>query len=159
MRKLIIGALMAAAAIPAAAGAQYQGDPQQRDSRGDRPGGWRDQRHPDQRHPDQGRRDFRDDRGDRDRAWGRDDWRGWRDRNAAIYARGNWRAPFRYQVFRPGVRIAPAYFGPRFWVVDPWRYHLPPARPGTRWVRHYDDVLLIDPRRGIVLDVIRGFYR
>ena len=27
-----------------------------------------------------------------------------------------------------------------------------------RWVRNYDDLMLVDIRRGIVIDVIRGFY-
>ena len=44
-------------------------------------------------------------------------------------------------------------------IADPWRYRLPPARGYQRWVRHYDDVLLVDVRRGVVIQVIRGFYR
>lgn len=161
MRKLIIGVLMAATAFPAVASAQsYQ------DQRGDRQDARQQQygqdqgrRHDDRRDMRQDHRDMRNDRqDDRNRAWARDDWRGWRDNNRNLYARGNWNAPFRYQNFRAGVRIAPNYYGQRYWIVDPWRYHLPPARPNTRWVRHYNDVLLIDYRRGIVIDVIRGFY-
>ena len=45
-----------------------------------------------------------------------------------------------------------------YWINDPWRYRLPPAGYGQRWVRHYDDVLLIDTRRGVVLRVINSFY-
>ncbi len=56
------------------------------------------------------------------------------------------------------MRIAPGYWGGRYYIADPWRYHLPPARPWQRWVRHYDDVLLIDTRRGVVVDVYRGFF-
>ena len=96
---------------------------------------------------------------DRDRNWGRDDWRSYRDRNRALYARGNWRAPFRYQTFRAGGRIAPAYYGRSYWINDPWRYHLPRARANQRWIRHYNDVVLIDYRRGIVVDTYNGFYR
>lgn len=167
MRKLIIAALMAASVLPGAAMAQSQqeirhdrdrlhqeqrelnhayrsGDPRQiREERRDVRGAWHE---------------LREDVNDRNRAWARDDWRGWRDRNRALYARGGWRAPFAYTPFRVGGRIAPAYYGPRYFIADPWRYHLPPARPGTRWVRHYDDVLLVDYRRGVVVDVIRGFY-
>lgn len=104
------------------------------------------------------RQELREDVNDRNRRWARDDWRGYRDHNRGLYARGNWRAPFRYYTFRVGGRIAPAYYGSRYYIVDPWRYHLPPARPGARWIRHYDDVILVDVRRGVVLDVIRGFY-
>lgn len=108
---------------------------------------------------DDWRRDRRDDwRDDRRRNWGRDDWRGYRNDHRAVYARGNWRAPFRYQSFRAGARIAPAYYGGRYAIVSPARYRLPPAYGATRWVRHYDDVLLVDARRGVVLDVIRNFF-
>jgi Ni/Co efflux regulator RcnB len=56
------------------------------------------------------------------------------------------------------VRIAPTYYGQRYWISDPWRYRLPAAGRYQRWIRHYNDVVLIDYRRGIVIDVIRGFY-
>ena len=104
------------------------------------------------------RQEYREDLNDRNRRWGRDDWRGYRTTNRAIYARGNWRAPFRYNAFRVGLRIQPAYYGSRYWIADPWRYRLPAAGYNQRWVRHYDDVLLVDYRRGIVVDVIRGFF-
>lgn len=104
------------------------------------------------------RQELREDRYDRDRAWGRNDWRNYRATNRGLYARGEWRAPFRYTGFRTGVRIAPAYYGSRYFIADPWRYRLPPARGYARWVRHYDDALLIDTRRGVVLDVYRGFF-
>ena len=43
------------------------------------------------------------------------------------------------------------------WMLAP-RYRLPPAGRWQRWVRHYDDVLLVDTRRGTVIRVIRHFY-
>ena len=110
------------------------------------------------RRPARGAAELREDRNDRNRRWGNDDWRGWRNSNRGVYARGNWRAPFRYNAFRVGVRIAPTYYGSRYWITDPWRYRLPPAGYGQRWVRHYDDLLLVDTRRGIVLRVINNFY-
>lgn len=167
MRKWIITALMAATALPAAASAQSNGE-----VRHDR----RDVRH-EQRELDQARRtgdrrdvreerrdvrdarqELREDVNDRNRRWARNDWSDWRNRNRSVFARGNWNAPFRYNAFRVGVRIAPVYYGPRFFVADPWRYHLPPAGFNQRWVRHYNDLLLVDVRRGIVIDVIRNFY-
>ena len=72
--------------------------------------------------------------------------------------RGQWRAPFRYYSFRDGARIAPQYYGSRYFISDPWRYRLPPAGYGQRWVRHYDDMLLVDTRRGYVVRVIRNFF-
>ena len=145
MRKFLIAGLMAALAVPAVA------MPTAADAQS-----WRDR---------DDRRDYRDNRrdnrrweNDRNHRWGRDDWRGWRNQNRSLYARGNWRAPFRYNTFRPGVRIERTYFAPRYYIADPWRYRLPPAGYSQRWVRHYDDVILVDTRRGVVIDVIRGFF-
>ena len=168
MRKLIITALMAAASLPTMASAQSQGEirrdrrdvrDEQRDLRqAYRTGDRREIR--DQRNDVRdARQELREDRRDRDRRdWGRNDWRGYRDSNRGIYARGNWRAPFRYTAFRSGIRIAPAYYGSRYYIADPWRYRLPNPGWNQRWVRHYNDVLLVDVRRGIVIDVIRNFY-
>jgi Ni/Co efflux regulator RcnB len=141
MRKLILTALIAATVMPVAAEAQS----------------WRDRRD-DRREYNDRRDDRRDWRDDRNRRWGDNDWRDWRNRNRGVYSRGNWRAPFRYYSFRPGVRIAPMYWGSSYWINDPWRYRLPPVGYGQRWVRHYDDVLLIDTRRGVVLRVLNNFY-
>ncbi|MBN8816474.1 MAG: RcnB family protein [Sphingomonas sp.] len=145
MRKLILTALVAATVMPVAAEAQSRDDMRRdrREIRDDR----RDLR--------EDRRDYRD---DRNRRWGDNDWRDWRNRNRGVYARGEWRAPFRYYAFRPGVRIAPTYYGSRYWLADPWRYRLPPAGYNQRWVRHYDDLLLVDTRRGVVIRVINNFY-
>ena len=145
MRKLLITALVAATVIPVAAQAQDRGE-LRRDRREIRD---------DRRELREDRRDYRE---DRNRRWGDNDWHDWRNRNRSVYSRGNWRAPFRYYAFRPGVRIAPTYYGSSYWLADPWRYRLPPAGYGQRWVRHYDDLLLVDTRRGVVLRVINNFY-
>lgn len=169
MRHLITAAILAAGVLPGIASAQSSGElrrdrqdirREQRQldrayARGDRED-IRDQRH-DLR---DARQEFREDRRDyRREHWGRDDWRGYRERDGSLYARGGWRAPFRYTSFRAGSRIAPAYYGRTYWIADPYRYRLPAAGGYRRWVRHYDDVLLIDTRRGVVVDVIRGFWR
>lgn len=168
MRKLILVSLMAATVLPSAAIAQSQREVRQerRDlhqeqreldraiRRGESPRQIREER----RDVREARRDYRDAVQDRNRNWGRNDWRSYRNTNRALYARGNWRAPWRYQTFRPGVRIQPAYYGQRYWIADPWRYRLPRTVGHQRWVRHYDDLLLVDTRRGIVVDVIRNFY-
>lgn len=167
MRKLIISALMAAVAIPGVANAQSYGELRRdrqdireghRDLRdAQRRGDWRDARDARGDIRD-ARREYREDLNDRNRNWGANDWRGYRSSNRALYARGNWNAPFRYNYWRPGVRIAPTYYGQRYWINDPWRYRLPPARANARWIRHYNDVVLVDYRRGIVLNTIRNFY-
>lgn len=167
MRKLIILALMAATALPATAGAQSNREirkdqrelrEEQRELNQARRSGDRGDIREERRDVRGARQELREDRADRNRRWGRNDWSGYRNQNRSLYARGNWRAPFRYNAFRPGVRISASYFGPRYSISDPWRYRLPAPRYNQRWVRHYRDVLLVDTRRGVVLDVIRNFY-
>ena len=80
-------------------------------------------------------------------------WKRWRSRRKLPAPR-----PFRYERFAIGRRLPPAYYGRPYVIVNPGYYRLPPAYGAQRWVRHYDDVLLIDIRTGIVRDIIRGFY-
>ena len=167
MKKIITAALLAAVAMPAAASAQSNGElrrdrqdirKEQRElNRAYRSGDRRDIRE-ERRDVREAHREYREDLQDRNRRWGNNDWRDYRGRNRTVYARGNWRAPFGYTRFRAGVRIAPSYWGSRYAISDPWRYRLPPVGRYQRWVRHYDDVLLIDTRRGTVVRVIPGFY-
>ena len=171
MRKMIVSGLIAAAvlpalAVPAAAQSREELRRDRQDIREEQRDLHRAYRSGDRReireqHRDlrEARQEYREDLNDRNRHWGRDDWRGGRDRNRQLYARGNWNAPFRYQAFRPGGRIGASYYGSRYVIGDPWRYRLPAASGYQRWVRHYDDVVLVDTRRGYVVDVIRGFYR
>jgi Ni/Co efflux regulator RcnB len=171
MRKLIITGLIAAIAMPAAiapAAAQDRGElrrdrqdirSEQRDLNRARRTGDRGDVRDARQDVREARQEYREDRSDRNRRWGNDDWRGGRDSNRNLYARGNWRAPFRYQIFRTGGRIGTPYFASRYWISNPWRYRLPPVNGYQRWVRHYDDVLLVDTRRGTVLRVINNFYR
>src|SRR5258705_10855794 len=105
MRTLIITALMAATVLPAAAQAQSTGelrrdrqDIRQEHRELDRARLSHD-RHDireERRDVRDAHREYREDLADRNRRWGRDDWRGWREHNRAVFARGKWRAPFRY---------------------------------------------------------------
>ncbi|MES2337892.1 MAG: RcnB family protein [Pseudomonadota bacterium] len=170
MRKFIITSLIAAVAMPVAiapAAAQSRAELRRdrqdiREERRDLNRAYRSGDRGDIRDARgdlrEARQEYREDRADRNRRWGNDDWRGWRNTNRNIYARGNWRAPFRYQSFRTGVRIGTPYYASRYWINDPWRYRLPPVRGYQRWVRHYNDVLLVDTRRGTVIRVLRDFY-
>lgn len=172
MKKFITAVLLAAVAMPAvalptAASAQSHRElrrdrqdirEEQRELRDARRRGDRSDIREERRDVRGARQEYREDLRDHNRRWGDNDWRDYRGRNRGIYARGNWRAPFGYTRFRSGVRIAPSYWGSRYVIADPWRYRLPPAGRYQRWVRHYDDVLLIDTRRGVVIRTIPGFY-
>jgi Ni/Co efflux regulator RcnB len=143
MRKIIFAALMAATILPSAAMAQ---NGEMRRDRQDIRQDQRDLRN-DRRDVRQDQRDFR-----------RDDWRSYRNTNRNIYARGNWNANFRYRTFSPGIRITSDYYAPRYYINDYARYRLPRPAINQRWVRHYNDVLLVDVRGGRVIDVLRNFY-
>ncbi len=173
MRKTILAGLIAATLVPVAAIAQSPITPsERRELRRDRQdireerrelqdarrfGDRRDIRE-ERRDVRDARQEYRQDYREARRDWGRDDWRAYRNQNRNLYRGGGWRSDYRYQAFRPGLRIGNGYYGTRYVIADPWRYRLP--RPGfnQRWVRHYNDVILVDTRRGIVIDVIRGIF-
>jgi hypothetical protein len=95
--------------------------------------------------------------------WRRDrryDWRDWRRRHRSWFNLGVYYDPFgwNYQPYSIGWRLWPSYYGSNFWINDPWYYRLPYAPPGTRWVRYYDDAVLVDMWSGEVVDVIYNFF-
>ncbi|MGE4322550.1 MAG: RcnB family protein [Sphingobium sp.] len=152
MRKIIMLGLIAATAWPGMAMAQYAGP---RHDRHDIRQEHRDPR-PAYRHGD--RRDVRDTRHAHRDNWRRDDWRDYRRNHRDVYRGGNWRAPFRYTAWNTGARLKPAYYHSRYRIADPHRYRLPRAGADLRWVRHYNDVLLVNVRTGRVMEVHRGFF-
>lgn len=154
MRKLILTALLAAtAALPTMASAQTA---ELRHDRRDIRQETRDLRQA-YRYGD--RDDIRDERRDLRSAHReyREDWQDYRRDHRNEYRRGNWRAPFAYQRFHEGAVMRPAYYSSRYYVA-PARYRLPPAYGATRWVRHYDDALLVNVRTGRVVRVIDRFW-
>lgn len=50
-----------------------------------------------------------------------------------------------------GAMIPPMFMGPQFVVQDWQMFGFPPPMPGGRWIRYYDDALLVD-RDGRVMD-------
>ncbi|MFC3423285.1 RcnB family protein [Rhizorhabdus histidinilytica] len=117
---------------------------------------------------DRDRRDWadRDRRGnDRwDRNWRTDrryDWRDYRNRNRTIYRLPRYVAPrwgYSYQRWYPGYRWDPWFYGSSYWISDPWYYRLPPAYGDYRWVRYYDDAVLVDIETGEIIDIIYSFF-
>jgi len=89
------------------------------------------------------------------------DWRSYRNSNRGIFHVGPYYSPYRgygYNRFSIGVFLDPFFYDQRYWIGDPWEYRLPPAEPGTEWVRYYNDVLLVDVETGEVLDTIYDFF-
>ena len=89
------------------------------------------------------------------------DWRSHRQSNGSYYRPGRYYSPYRdhsYSRISIGFSLGSGYYGPRYWINDPWEYRLPAAYGTYRWVRYYDDVLLVDIRNGRVVAVIRDFF-
>lgn len=133
---------------------------QRNDYRGDRRDGYRGDRH-DARHD---RNDYRN-----HRDWNRHDWRknkrynwyGYRDSHRSTYRLGHYYAPYRnyrYSRLNIGIHLGSVFFSSRYWINDPWQYRLPEVYGPYRWVRYYDDVLLVDIYSGEVVDVIYDFF-
>lgn len=106
------------------------------------------------------------DRNDRfDHRW-RDDhrynWRDYRVRNRTVFHLPRYYAPYGwdygYRRFSVGFRLDSLLFGSSYWITDPYYYRLPPAYGPYRWVRYYDDALLVDISTGEVVDVVYGIF-
>lgn len=95
--------------------------------------------------------------------WRRDrryDWWNWRHRHRSRFHLGFYFDPFgwSYRRYLIGWRFWPSYYSSRYWLHDPWYYRLPYAPPGYRWIRYYDDAILVDTWDGRVVDVIYNFF-
>ncbi len=89
------------------------------------------------------------------------DWHRYRSYNRDIYRMGRYYAPYRgysYSRLYVGFSLGSLFYSSRYWINDPWRYRLPEAYGGYRWVRYYDDALLVDTYSGEVVDVIYDFF-
>jgi Ni/Co efflux regulator RcnB len=88
------------------------------------------------------------------------DWRNHRRRHRSLFRFGFYYDPFgwSYRPYSIGWRLWPSYYRSSYWLHDAWTYRLPYAPPGYRWIRYYDDVLLVDTWDGRVVDVIRNFF-
>ncbi|WP_408589947.1 RcnB family protein [Novosphingobium sp.] len=127
---------------------QWRGNPAWSNQRTDRGGDWN--RGGDNRRWDNG--------------WRRDnryDWFNWRSRNRNVFHGGTYYAPFRgynYSQLSIGIFLGAPFYAQQYWLSDPWAYRLPPAYGSYRWVRYYDDVILVDIYTGEVVDVIHDFF-
>jgi hypothetical protein len=148
------------------------------DHRGD--GDRRDWDRRDGDHRDGDRRDW-DRRGDNDhrdwsrrdddrRRWDRHDWNhDWphweRGRYPTVYFSHSryhhtWRRPpgFYVRFWSFGDFLPRGWYGPDYWIIDPWAYDLPLPPPGFDWVRVGDDALLVDQFTGRVVQVVRDIF-
>jgi Ni/Co efflux regulator RcnB len=88
----------------------------------------------------------------------REDWRDYRQSNRQVFRDARFNAPFRYRTFNTGVSIGQSYYAPRYRVNNYANYRLPQPGRYQTYVRHYNDVLLVNTRTGRVVRAYRGFY-
>ena len=148
--KFLTAGLIAAMMVPAMAQAQTR---EIREDRRDVREEQRELRHA-QRYGD--RSDVREERRDvrNARQELREDRRDWRqDRRYS-----NYRAPFRYQQFRIGATLRPNYYAPAYRPSWDSRWGVPRAGRNLTYVRHYNDLLLVNERNGRVVKVYRNHF-
>ena len=88
-------------------------------------------------------------------------WSDYRRSNAHVYRIGRYYAPYhghRYSRLSIGLFLGSGFYASNYWINDPWQYRLPAAYGPYRWVRYYDDALLVDIYSGEVVDVIHDFF-
>ncbi|MDQ2891515.1 MAG: RcnB family protein [Pseudomonadota bacterium] len=101
--------------------------------------------------------------------WNRD-WRGdnrynynsYRTSNRGAYRLPRYYAPsnwsYGYRRFSIGVTLSSLLWDQNYWIDDAYSYRLPAAYGPYRWVRYYDDALLIDIRSGRIVDSVYGIF-
>lgn len=108
-----------------------------------------------------------DNHNDRHSGWSRDwrrdkryDWERHRYDYRDRYRARRYHSPYShdYRRWSYGYRLDPWYYGRSYWISDPYYYRLPPAYGHYRWVRYYDDVILVDIRSGLIADIIYSFF-
>jgi hypothetical protein len=105
------------------------------------------------------------DRGRWNNGWrndGRYDWRGYRNSNRSLYRLPRYYAPsgwgYGYRRFSIGYTLNSILFSSQYWINDPFYYRLPEVYGPYRWVRYYNDALLVDVETGEVVDVIYDIF-
>jgi len=102
--------------------------------------------------------------GDWSRNWRQDNrynWQTYRATNRQVYRLPRYSAPYRdwsYRRLGVGFFLDSLFFGQNYWINDPYMYRLPPAYGPYRWVRYYDDALLVNIYDGEVADVLYDFF-
>ena len=104
-------------------------------------------------------------RNDWSRQWRNDnryDWGRYRQQNRNLFRLPRYYAPYDwnygYRRFSIGVTLSSLLWEQDYWIDDPAYYRLPPAYGPYRWVRYYNDALLVDIRSGYVVDTVYDIF-
>lgn len=87
-------------------------------------------------------------------------WHDYRRHHRSHFHIGLYYDPFGWDYMQYGIgwRLWPSYYRSSFWLNDPWQYRLPPAYGPYRWVRYFNDALLVNIYTGEVADVEYNFF-
>lgn len=88
-------------------------------------------------------------------------WSNYRNTHRDAFRMGHYASPYRNWSYRRlgiGFMLQPLFYSNNYWIDDPSYYRLPEAYGPYRWVRYYDDALLVDIYSGRVVDVINDFF-
>jgi Ni/Co efflux regulator RcnB len=88
------------------------------------------------------------------------DWRNYRHHHRSTFRLGIYIDPFGwgYHRYNIGWRMWPSFYSSNYWLNDPYMYRLPYAPWPFKWVRYYDDALLVNVMTGQVVDVMYDFF-
>lgn len=99
------------------------------------------------------------------RGWRNDDRYAWNDyrtshrgayRLPRYYAPNGWGSGYRR--FGVGFSLNSILYNQNYWIQDPYTYRLPEAYGPYRWVRYYNDALLVDLDSGRVVDTVYDIF-
>ena len=99
-----------------------------------------------------------------DRDWRRNNrynWLSYRSYNRDVYRMGRYYSPYRnhyYNRLSIGIYLDSLFFSNNYRIQDPWQYRLPEVYDPYRWIRYYNDAVLVDIYSGEVVDVIHDFF-
>lgn len=150
---------------------------QQRDwrgGRGDNRGGWNNNDRNDNRggwnsnNRNDNRGNWNNNRGNSSRwnsGWrsnSRYNWSSYRNSNRNNFRLPRYYAPsgwgYGYRRFGIGFTLNSILFGSQYWINDPFYYRLPEVDGPYRWVRYYNDALLVDIYTGEVVDTVYDIF-
>lgn len=99
------------------------------------------------------------------RGWRNDNryaWSNYRTSNRGAYRLPRYYAPSGwgsgYRRFGVGFSLNRILYNQNYWIQDPYTYRLPEAYGPYRWVRYYNDALLVDLDSGRVVDTVYDIF-
>jgi Ni/Co efflux regulator RcnB len=144
--KFLTAGIIAALMVPAVASAQPHGNNNHDRARAEAVK--QDQRHPLLRGNDRDQRPVVQQNSRNNR----NDWR--QDQRYR-----NFRAPFSYQRFQNGSTLRKSYYSSQYRPAWDNRWGVPRAKKNETYVRHYNDLLLVNDKNGKVVRVYRDMFR